>query len=299
MLRGMDISANNPNPDLAAEQRDHGLELVRIKIAEGTYYVSPDARAQWDEAGQLNLLRGLYYFATPSLNDPTAGANFCLGAISGQGIVFGAGDTLHLDYEEAGNVGAANPSEWALSWLDEVGRAIGAAPAFPGVYCDLYRATQVLTDPRLGAYTWWAAAWTQDASVPNDEWPTESQAPSLAGTPFLDMDLWQFSASSFTTFPTAVIPGRGVDLDVSFLTVEQYAKYGMRAPSPPQQFKQVTDQWLRAQPDAKSDRLINVPVGAIVTNYGAPTPHWLWVTYQGVHGWDLRSNVVPVDQPPA
>ncbi len=293
MLKGCDISENNPNPDLAAE-KGRGLQLLLVKVSEGTYYTSRSAKAQWDEAARLSLTRGVYHFAAPDLCSPIAEANYFLGACQGQGIAFAPGDLILLDFEQEGNLGAATPADWALTWLETVGRAVGAAPGFPGYYADYSYATGVLNDPRLDAYEWYAAAWTKAANVPNDMWPAQSQAPAppAGRRPYF---IWQFSASGMTSFPTAVIPGKGLDLDVSFLTPAQFgAQYGKRAPKPQQQYKMVVDQWLRAKPEAASARLIDLPVGTVVTNWGAPTPSWWWVTYQGVHGYALKANCVPI-----
>jgi GH25 family lysozyme M1 (1,4-beta-N-acetylmuramidase) len=290
MLKAMDISENNPNPDLAAEKA-RGLNLVVIKLSQGTGYTSHSAKAQWDEAGTLALLRGVYHFATPNLSTPIVEANYFLSACQEQGIVFAPYDLIFLDFERAGSLGAASPADWALTWLETVGSAVGAAPGFPGYYCDYSFATGVLDDARLNAYEWWAAAWTKSADIPSDDWPTQAQAPAPPGgrSPYF---LWQWSASGFTNFPSAVIPGHGVDLDLSFLTRDQFtAQYGKRPHEP--QYKVIVEQWLREKPQKDSSRLIDVPVNAIVTNYGAPTPNWYLVIYNGVQGWIMRDHVAP------
>lgn len=295
MLRFVDWSMNNPAlPDWAAEKA-RGLDGAVLKATEGAYGHYAQTKTNWDALAANGLLRCLYDFGMPDLDDPIAEANYFLRTCEAEGIAFAPHDLIFLDFERLGRLGAPDPASWALAWLQTVGASVGQAVGFPGIYCTLDYVAHVLNDTRLAPYGLWLAAWTQGPSQPNNVVPGPNQAPRLpAGSPWKEYFLWQWSASSFN-FPSVVIPGAGVDESLSFLTRDQFtAKYGKRDPHPQPQYRVTTEQWLRAKPDAASARLIDVPVGSIVTNYGAPTPNWLWVTYQGVHGWLLRSNAVPV-----
>jgi GH25 family lysozyme M1 (1,4-beta-N-acetylmuramidase) len=295
LLRFIDWSLNNPAlPDWSAE-KERGLSGAILKTSEGTYGRYAQTKTNWDTLAAQSLLRGLYDFGMPDLDAPIAEANYFLSTCQAEGISFAPYDTIWLDFERIGQLGASSPADWAVTWLSTVENQVGYAPGFPGIYCTLDYVEHVLVDPRLSKYTLWLAAWTTGSSVPNSDPPPQSAAPVLpSGSSFRDYGLWQWSASSYY-FQSVVIPGAGVDESLSFLSRDQFcAKYGKRPPAPKQQWKVVVDQWLRAEPDAASARLINCPVGAIVSNYGAPTPHWLQISYQGYHGWVLRSNTVPI-----
>lgn len=104
--------------------QDAHAQGVIVKATQGTGYVNPRCNHQWDLAGQLGKLRGLYHYAGGS--NPEAEAQFFINNIKnyvGQGI-------LILDWESYQNSAWGN-TNWARRFVDEVHRSTG-------VWCVIY-----------------------------------------------------------------------------------------------------------------------------------------------------------------
>lgn len=104
--------------------QDAHAQGVIVKATQGTGYVNPRCNHQWDLAGQLGKLRGLYHYAGGS--NPEAEAQFFINNIKnyvGQGI-------LILDWESYQN-SAWGDTNWARRFVDEVHRSTG-------VWCVIY-----------------------------------------------------------------------------------------------------------------------------------------------------------------
>lgn len=104
--------------------RDPHAQAVIVKATQGTGYVNPRCNHQWDLAGSLGKLRGLYHYAGGG--NPVAEADYFVNNIKnyvGQGI-------LILDWESYQNASWGNAS-WARQFVDEVHR-------LTGVWCVLY-----------------------------------------------------------------------------------------------------------------------------------------------------------------
>ncbi|HJA23539.1 MAG TPA: SH3 domain-containing protein [Candidatus Limosilactobacillus intestinavium] len=101
--------------------RDSHAQGVIVKATQGTGYVNPRCNHQWDLAGQLGKLRGLYHYAGGG--NPEAEAQFFINNIKnyvGQGI-------LILDWESYQN-SAWGDTNWSLRFVTEVHRLTGVWP---------------------------------------------------------------------------------------------------------------------------------------------------------------------------
>ena len=101
--------------------QDAHAQGVIIKATQGTGYVNPRCNHQWDLAGQLGKLRGLYHYAGGG--NPEAEAQFFINNIKnyvGQGI-------LILDWESYQN-SAWGDTNWSLRFVTEVHRLTGVWP---------------------------------------------------------------------------------------------------------------------------------------------------------------------------
>ncbi|WP_267202470.1 GH25 family lysozyme [Limosilactobacillus kribbianus] len=104
--------------------RDSHADGVIVKATQGTGYVNPRCNHQWDLAGSLGKLRGLYHYAGGG--NPVSEAQYFISNIKnyvGQGI-------LILDWESYQNASWGN-SNWARQFVDEVHR-------LTGVWCVIY-----------------------------------------------------------------------------------------------------------------------------------------------------------------
>lgn len=101
--------------------RDSHAQGVIVKATQGTGYVNPLCNHQWDLAGSLNKLRGLYHYAGGG--NPESEAQYFINNIKnyiGKGI-------LILDWESYQNVSWGNTS-WAYRFVNEVHRLTGVWP---------------------------------------------------------------------------------------------------------------------------------------------------------------------------
>ena len=101
--------------------QDAHAQGVIVKATQGTGYINPRCNRQWDLAGQLGKLRGLYHYAGGG--NPEAEAQFFINNIKnyvGQGI-------LILDWESYQN-SAWGDTNWSLRFVTEVHRLTGVWP---------------------------------------------------------------------------------------------------------------------------------------------------------------------------
>lgn len=101
--------------------RDSHADGVIVKATQGTSYVNPRCNHQWDLAGKLGKLRGLYHYAGGG--NPESEAKYFINNIKnyvGQGI-------LILDWESYQNSSWGDAS-WSLRFVTEVHRLTGVWP---------------------------------------------------------------------------------------------------------------------------------------------------------------------------
>lgn len=100
---------------------DQHARAVIVKATQGTGYVNPKCNHQWDLAGSLGKLRGLYHYAGGG--NPEAEAQYFISNIEnyiGKGV-------LALDWESYQN-SAWGDSNWARRFVDEVYRLTSVWP---------------------------------------------------------------------------------------------------------------------------------------------------------------------------
>lgn len=104
--------------------RDSHADGVIVKATQGTSYVNPRCNHQYELAGQLGKLRGLYHYAGGG--NPEAEAQYFINNIKN----YVGKAVLILDWESYQNASWGNTS-WARQFVDEVHR-------LTGVWCLIY-----------------------------------------------------------------------------------------------------------------------------------------------------------------
>lgn len=104
--------------------RDSHVQGVIVKATQGTSYVNPRCNHQYELAGQLGKLRGLYHYAGGG--NPEAEAQYFINNIKN----YVGKAVLILDWESYQNASWGNTS-WARRFVDEVHR-------LTGVWCLIY-----------------------------------------------------------------------------------------------------------------------------------------------------------------
>ena len=101
--------------------RDSHAQGVIVKATQGTSYVNPRCNHQWDLAGQLGKLRGLYHYAGGG--NPEAEAQYFINNIKN----YVGKAVLILDWESYQNASWGN-SNWSLRFANEVHRLTNVWP---------------------------------------------------------------------------------------------------------------------------------------------------------------------------
>lgn len=141
-MNGIDISNWQKGINLAAVPGD----FVIMKVTEGTGYVSPDFRRQYEQAKAAGKCLGVYHYANGG--DVAREADHFLRIVGnrvGEAI-------LVLDWESQNNVGfGKNDFAWCKSWLDYVARKTGVRPMLYISQAEMYKFNG------LGDYGLWIA----------------------------------------------------------------------------------------------------------------------------------------------
>lgn len=156
--------------------QDAHAQGVIVKATQGTGYVNPRCNHQWDLAGQLGKLRGLYHYAGGG--NPESEAQYFINNIKnyvGQGI-------LILDWESYQNSAWGN-TNWARRFVDEVHR-------LTGVWCVIYVQESALWQVANCANT--CGAWVAKyASMNWNSWTLPNMNVSSGAFKFLTG--WQYT----------------------------------------------------------------------------------------------------------
>ena len=156
--------------------RDPHAQGVIVKATQGNWYVNDRCNHQWDLAGSLGKLRGLYHYAEGG--NPEAEAQFFINNIKnyvGQGPLF-------LDWEKDENR-SWGISDWPRRFVNEVHRLTGV---WCGIYIQessLWQAASCATDCFL-----WVAKY---ASMNWNSWTVPNMNVSSGAFPFITG--WQYT----------------------------------------------------------------------------------------------------------
>ena len=174
--------------------RDSHAQGVIVKATQGTWYVNELCNHQWDLAGSLGKIRGLYHYAEGG--NPEAEAQFFINNIKnyvGQGPLF-------LDWEKAYNRSWGN-TNWCRRFVDEVHR-------LTGVWCGIYVQESALwqvANCAKDCFLWVA----KYASMDWNSWTVPNMSVSSGAFQFITG--WQFT-------------GGDMDRSIFFLDAEAWKK---------------------------------------------------------------------------
>lgn len=156
--------------------RDSHAQGVIVKATQGTSYVNPRCNHQYELAGQLGKLRGLYHYAGGG--NPEAEAQYFINNIKN----YVGKAVLILDWESYQNASWGNAS-WARRFVDEVHR-------LTGVWCLIYVQESALWQVANCANTCgvWVAKY---ASMNWNSWTLPDM--SVSSGAFACLTGWQFT----------------------------------------------------------------------------------------------------------
>lgn len=174
--------------------QDPHADGVIVKATQGTGYVNPRCNHQWELAGQLGKLRGLYHYAGGG--DPVSEAQFFINNIRnyvGQGV-------LILDWESYQNSSWGN-ANWARQFVDEVHRLTNVWPMIYVQESAIWQVANCANDCGV-----WVAKY---ASMNWNSWTLPNMNVSSGAFKFLTG--WQFT-------------GGDMDRSIFYLTKEAWEK---------------------------------------------------------------------------
>lgn len=152
------------------------------KATEGTYFNDAWFSRNWRHMKEVGMYRGAYHFARPSSALPEQEAAFFLASVNNAGGLE-PGDMLVLDMEDekywsGGAYGSAGA--WSLGFCEYLESAVGFAPIiYTGRW---YLDSRTMTQPELGKYPLWLAAYQVTMPAPPIPWEAVS--------------FWQFTDSA-------------------------------------------------------------------------------------------------------
>lgn len=152
MIRGIDVSHHNPNPDFN-QAKAAGVEFVYIKASEGATFRDPQFQPNALNALKAGLHVGFYHFAHPGINQPEDEVKNFVDAIS----IFKYDLIPVLDLEvNQKDLSDEELYQWAREFIDGVRSKTGHnVMLYTGLYfLNQYPALQKLNDVPL-----WVAAY--------------------------------------------------------------------------------------------------------------------------------------------
>lgn len=170
-LSGIDISIYNPNVDLVQAQQT-GLDFVILSVGDdlGPTY-NPYFQDKWQQAYDIGLLRGCYYFVRPELVSPSESITNLLQVVE---PLLTDNDPVFCDVE----TGSGDLSQWVAEWGDLFKRNLGYKAGF-------YSAKWFMIPHRLnieGVATQFSTLWLNET---NNHWPDPPDG-------WQEVKLWQY-----------------------------------------------------------------------------------------------------------
>ena len=189
-LIGADISHHNgKNAVETVLNKQKGTDFIMVKATEGKTYVDPMFDKNASDVINNGLLLGIYHYARPENNSPSAeAANFLAQFRKFLGIAIPV-----LDWEDV----ALNYSEdWALEWCDCVYESTGVRPMIY-VQHSAIKSVGILAEHNYGL---WVARWrdTNDGVGTVAPWSTWAMW-QYTNSPF-DKNLFNGSKAQFQKY---------------------------------------------------------------------------------------------------
>src|SRR5262245_51635829 len=225
MIHGIDVSNWQPDVNWVMVQSSN-YEFAIVKATESVDFVDNQFDYNWRELKRLGMPRGAYHYARPSRNNPVNEAMFFLSIVGTDTLE--PGDMLVLDMEDPNTMRPM--SSWSLTWLETIEREVGFPPLF--YTYPSYLKERQLTDPELGSYPLWLAAY-------------QSNMPTVP-KPWKRISIWQYTSQGS-------VPGAGSAIDCNWYNGDSI--YGLKAlgkpgaPTEPQTANEAFDEWCREHGD--------------------------------------------------
>ena len=210
---GIDVSEWQGNIDFA-EVKASGIDIVYIKSSEGSNYIDPYFRTNYELAIQNDLNIGFYHFLTArNVEEATAQARFFASVVNG----LDSDCRLAMDFEVFDGLSTEEINDISFAFLNEIERLTGKETV---VYSDAFNARNTFSRELASSFPIWVAEYgTSEPS--NGNWSTwvgfqyTNQARVSGISSFVDRDFFTpdifLSDSTTITVPDINAPSFNTD----------------------------------------------------------------------------------------
>ena len=141
-----------------------GIEIVYIRASEGTEYVDPYFKENYEKAKENGLKIGFYHFLTATnIEEARAEAEFFVSNIKGTEPEC----KLAMDFEIFDNLSAEEVNEISQAFLETVQNLSGKECV---IYSDAYNAREVFSQELAEKYAIWVADYFVEEPEDNGKW---------------------------------------------------------------------------------------------------------------------------------
>lgn len=165
VYKGIDVSEWQGNIDFTEVARD-GIEVVYIRASEGTDYVDPYFRENYEKAKANGLRTGFYHFLTATnVEEAIEEAEFFVSNIKG----LEPECKLAMDFEVFNGLGVDEINEISIAFLERVEELSKKECV---IYSDAYNAREVFSEELAEKYPIWVADYFVEEPESNGKWDT-------------------------------------------------------------------------------------------------------------------------------
>ena len=163
IYQGIDVSMWQGNINYSSVKLN-GIDIVYIKASEGTGYVDPYFKTNYDNAKKNGLKVGFYHFVLArNTEEAKKEAEFFASTISGTN----ADCRLAMDFEEFGNLNNNEINSISQVFLNRVQELTGKELI---IYSDTYNAQNIFSQTLANNYSLWVAQYGVQEPSNNRKW---------------------------------------------------------------------------------------------------------------------------------
>lgn len=200
-VEGIDVSHHQGTIDWDAVAASD-VEWAIIRVSHGTAVMDREFARNWEEAGRVGLIRGVYQFFSASA-DPIEQADLVIDSIGGELQVGELPPVLDIESLSVESYPAATVIANMRTWVARIEDRLGVAPI---IYTAKYFWRDQLGDPDFSAYPLWVANYGVDCPDAPSAWTdwtmwqytSDGSVPGIAGR--VDRNLFNGSISDLMAF---------------------------------------------------------------------------------------------------
>ena len=165
LYNGIDVSQWQGQIDFSKVAKD-GIDIVYIRASEGTNYIDPNFRENYEGARENGLKTGFYHYVTArTVEEAREEAEFFVSNIKGTS----PDCKLAMDFEVFGDLSKAEINEISKVFLETVSNLSGKECV---IYSDAFNAAETFDEELAREYAIWVADYFVKEPANNGKWST-------------------------------------------------------------------------------------------------------------------------------